>query len=307
MRLLTGEVAPLAPLLIPLGEVLIWAVGFALCLLCVYLAKALFGAADSAVGWIPWLGKIVTKPLTSIEQKIVSFMSQAAATSDAKMGAAFHELARVIDWIGEEINRHANLIELLAGILAGTAGLSALQQAIAQLFRHSKAVQATATHALETAIALPRTIQHGIGEDVLPRIKSLEHTVGGVIAHDLPGLRSADRILFRGIDDLRKWVHHHTLEAGTLAFAGAVAVALGRLGLGGLRCNNFTNMLKKRGCGLGLLVDRLLELAVFLTIAFDFKLFVDASMLVARGIGDTVAGIEGVFELELPPLPPPNR
>ena len=94
MRLLTGEVAPLAPLLIPLGEILIWAVGFALCLLCVYLAKALFGAADSAVGWIPWLGKIVTKPLTSIEQKIVSFMSQAAASSKRSTPCATPSFAR---------------------------------------------------------------------------------------------------------------------------------------------------------------------------------------------------------------------
>src|SRR5690348_8406728 len=111
MRLLTGEVAPLAPLLIPLGEVLVWAVAFALCLLCVYLAKALFGAANSAVGWIPLFGRIATRSLTSIEHKIVSFMSEAAASTDAKMGAALHELARVIDWIGEEIDRHANLIQ----------------------------------------------------------------------------------------------------------------------------------------------------------------------------------------------------
>ncbi len=294
MRLLTGEVAPLAPLLIPLGEILVWAVGFALCLLCVYLAKALFGAADSAVGWIPWLGKIVTKPLTSIEQKIVSFMSQAAASSDAKMGAAFHELARVIDWIGEEINRHANLLELLAGIVAGAAGLSALQQAIAQLFRHSKAAQATATHALKTAIALPRTIRHGIGEDVLPRIKSLERTVGGVIAWDLPGIRAGERSLGRGLDSLWKWTHRHTLLAGTLGFTAAVGWALSRLGAGWTRCNNW-NRIGKQVCSSPLGdVEALLGLVATGAVLADFRELIKLAQSVEHGTAVVIQDIAKV-------------
>jgi hypothetical protein len=292
VRLLTGEVAPLAPLLIPLGEILIWAVGFALCLLCVYLAKALFGTAEGAVGWIPWFGKVATRSLTSIEQKIVAFMSQAAATSDAKMGAALHELARVIDWIGEEINRHANLIELLAG----ATGLSSLQQAIAQLLRHSKAAQATATHALKTAIAIPRTIQHGIGEDVLPRIKSLERTIGGVIAHDLPGLRNADGILFRGIDDLRKWVRHHTLLAGTLGFTAAVAWALARLGAGWTRCNNW-NRIGKHVCGLPTsLIEDVLGLSLAFLAVVDPVVIAEAAITTEDAISGLVEKVAGLHD-----------
>lgn len=287
MRLLTGEFAPLAPLLIPLGEILIWAVAFALCLLCVYLTKALFGAADSAVAWIPLFGKVVSRSLTSVEHKIVSFMSQAAAASDAKMGAALHELARVIDWIGEELHRHANLIELLAGLLAGTAGIGLVQKAIADLLRHSQTAQATATRALHTAIALPRTVGRGIRADVLPRVKALERTVGGVIAHDLPGLHAADRTIWRGIDDLRKWVRTHALTAGTLAFTAAVAWALARLGGGWIRCRNW-NRIGKHVCGLpSNLIEDILGLSLALLAVVDPVVIAEAAIKTE----DTINGL----------------
>lgn len=249
MHVLTGEVAPLAPLAIPLAEVVGYFVAFACCVLCVYFAKAFFGAANSAVGWIPYLGKVVTSSLTKIEQKIVSFMSQAAAQMDAKMGAALHELARVVDWIGEEIRRHANLLELIAGILVGTAGVGLVTKLIQDLLRHSKVAQQTATKALHTAIALPRTIPRGIGEDVLPRIKRLERDAGHIIGVDIPGVRAGEARLYRGIDDLRKWVTRHALEAGTLATTAAVAWALARLGAGWIRCSNW-NRVGKTVCGL---------------------------------------------------------
>ena len=79
-----------------------------------------------------------------------------------------------------------------------------------------------------------------------------------------------------------------------------------RIGLGGLRCRNFTNLLKHYGCGLGTLLGRLLPLAVFLTIAFDFEGFVKASRLVAVELGGAVQKIEGQFDPHLPPLPPPR-
>lgn len=288
MRLLTGEVAPLAPLLIPLGEILIWAVAFALCLLCVYLAKALFGTAESAVGWIPWFGRVATRSLTSIEHKIVSFMASAAASADAKMGAALHELARVIDWLGEEIRRHANLIELLAGLLAGTAGISLVAQAIANLLRHSKAAQATADRALHTAIALPRTVGRGIRADVLPRVKSLEREIGGVIAHDLPGIRAGERTIWRGIDDLRKWVRTHALTAGTLAFTAAVAWALARLGAGWTRCNNW-NKIGKHVCGLPTnLIEDILGLSLALLAVVDPVVIAEAAIASENAINGIV-------------------
>lgn len=294
MHLVTGEVAPLAPLLLPLGEILVWVVAFALCLLCVYLAKALFGAANSAVGWIPYFGKVATRSLTSIEHKIVSFMSEAAASADAKMGAAFHQLARVIDWLGEEIERHANLIELLAGLLAGTAGIALVQRAISNLLRHSQTAQATATHAFRTVIHVQRTIRVGIGHDVLPRIKSLEREMGDVIAHDLPGIRAGERTLGREIGNLWKWTHRHTLLVGSAAFVGAVGWALARLGAGWTRCNNW-NKIGKQVCATPASdIESLLALFAGTLALADFRELVKAAQAVEHV---AVQGIQDVLRV----------
>lgn len=48
--------------------------------------------------------------------------------------------------------------------------------------------------------------------------------------------------------------------------------------------------------------ERLLGLAGFLTLAFDFQEFVDAAETVAKGIGDGVAALERPFVRQLPPL-----
>lgn len=289
--MLIGEVAPLAPLLIPLGEVLLWAVFFGLCIGCAYLARAFFGTAAGAVSWIPWAGKILSTSLASVEHKLVSILSGAAASADAKMGAALHQLARVIDWMGEEIDRHANLIELLAGILAGSAGIGLVQKAIADLLRHSKAVEATATRALHTTITVTRTIRVGIGHDVLPRLRAAEHEIGGVIAHDLPGIRAADRAIFRGIDDLRKWVRTHALTAGTLAFTAAVAWALARLGAGWTRCNNW-NKIGKHVCGLPTnLIEDLLGLSLAFLAVVDPVVIADAAIASENTINGLVEKI----------------
>jgi hypothetical protein len=104
-----------------------------------------------------------------------------------------------------------------------------------------------------------------------------------------------------------EWIRTHPLTAATGAFAAATAIALQRIGLGNLRCKNFTNLLKQHGCGFGTLLGRLLPLAALLSLGFDFAAFCSAARLVATGIADAVGKIEGAFDVELPPLPPPGR
>jgi hypothetical protein len=152
------------------------------------------------------------------------------------------------------------------------------------------------------------------------KVHHLSHAVDVALPRDIASLRERNKALERGqtrtndavrsledgaIDTFR-WIRTHPLTATTGVFAGAVAVALGRLGLGGLRCNNFKNLLKHYGCGLGTLLGRLLPLAIFLGTAFDFPEFVRTAEVVANGIGEAVGKIEGTFALELPPLPPPE-
>lgn len=242
MHVLTGEVEPLAPLLIPIGEIVIWFVALALCLLCVYLAKALFGTASSAVGWIPLFGKVVSRSLTSIEQKIVSFMSEAANAADAKMGAAFHQLARVVDWIGQEIARHANLLYVVSSILLGGQITAAVRAAIDALRHETTHAGAQASSALRKVVHAEAVIERGIGRDVLPALHELEREYEHVIGKVIPDIRAGELELERGAIRTWKWIRTHPSSLAATAFAGAVAWALARLGGGWIRCNNWRNI-----------------------------------------------------------------
>lgn len=180
-----------------------------------------------------------------------------------------------------------------------------------------------ARHAADHANVHARSVGHaldGYKARTNPRIAHATHAVDVTLPHKIAGVRSREEALSRDQAALRErttslergatkafeWIRTHPLAATTGVFAGAVAVALGRLGLGGLRCRNFTKLLHNYGCGLGTLLGRLLPLAVFLTIAFEFEDFVKASRVVASEIGGAVALIEGTFDPHLPPLPPPR-
>ena len=84
------------------------------------------------------------------------------------------------------------------------------------------------------------------------------------------------------------------------ALALLVTTIAAESGLGNAECRS-----KVKGiCGTDPAAwGRLLGLAAFLTLAFDFKDFVKGAELVAEGIGTLVADLEKPFNLQLPPLP----
>src|SRR5438270_835546 len=151
-------------------------------------------------------------------------------------------MAREVDWIGREIKNHANLIGLLAALTFGSMTAREILLLIRSLRALIHANEGTATHALHRVIGAEKRIQHGIGEDVLPRIKSLEREYGQVVEHDIGSLRARAKTLEREYEHLWKWTRANGRAWGTLAFAGAVALALKRLGLGWLRCNSLSKL-----------------------------------------------------------------
>ncbi len=243
------EVAPLAPLLIPLAEILVWSVALAVCLLVVYFAKAFFGLAGGVLGKLPVVGGWIDSGLTSVEHKIVATMSGAAASADARMGSAFHQLARVIDWLGHEIAAHANLINTLATILLGTNIAADIQLALRGFREVVKGVEAAAHMAVRQIVTLEKTVRRGIAIDVTPRIRSLEREVSHVVEHDIAGLRARERTLEDGALKTFRWIRAHPAAIASTAFTGAIAWALARLGIGWARCNTW-NKLGKGWCGM---------------------------------------------------------
>jgi hypothetical protein len=265
------EVAPLAPLLIPIGELLLWGVALAVCLGVVYFAKAFFGLAGGLLGKLPVVGGWIDSGLTSIEHKIVSTMSSAAAASDAKVGAAFHELARVIDWIGHEIASHANLIHTLATIITGQAFADQLMHVYRLLTSRIGVIEHDVNIAIRRVNVAEKRLAHGIGADVLPRVKAIEGEFAHVIEHDLASLRARERALEDGALNTFRWIKTHPLALASTAFAGAVAIALQRLGGSWIRCNRW-NRIGKQVCGVDAnLIEGLLGLTFTALAISDFQ------------------------------------
>lgn len=232
--------------------------------------EALFTPIIAAVGHVPLLGDALRGALVSVEQSISNALGHVENGLDALMGASWHRLAQLTDWLWKELKGHATLLATLAATLAGFGNVLA---AIRALVHHSVNTGAGTTarvktlerelHGIEHQVkTLERDVSKGIGHDVLPRLKSLDRELNRVENKTIPAIEAADAQASSAISDLWMWIHSHVVVAGTDSFAAAVAVALTALGLGGLRCPSFGRLLGKWGCGLGNLLDGLLGLIV---------------------------------------------
>jgi hypothetical protein len=275
------DLAPLVAFLVALG----------VCLLVAYFARAFFGTAAGAVGWIPYLGKVLSRSLLDVEHKITSIMGRAAVALEARIGASWHSMARLVDHVGRELASHAHQILMLAQLLPGASAITDLLRLIHFLQARAGALD-RALHGIgHDVIGRIHTVERGIGADVLPRIKGLEREVHGVINREIPGLRARERTAEREITNLWKWTRAHTLEAGTIAFAGAVALALAKLGMTWLRCNSLSRIGKRLGCGGFAAIEDVLFGVVTAVAAIDICDVADAAGSVAHAIRPALIGL----------------
>lgn len=253
---------PLAPALIDLVPLLMFAVALALCLLSLYLARALFGTVGGLAAKIPVVGGWLDSKVEDVAHKITSGLGHAATVLEARVGASWHSFARLVDWMGREIGRHGALLERIATdlVTANFADLIRLEAQGARRLIHYVEKQVVGI-GHDVTIRL-RTIEKGIGADVLPRLRSLDRRLGHVIDHDIAGLRARAKVLERDYDALFKWIRSHPWTLVTPAFVGAVAVALARLGLDWIRCPTAKAVFRKRGCNLWNGLDDVLGLFV---------------------------------------------
>jgi len=279
-----------------LAEILFWVGALIFCLLCVYIAKALFGVAGGTLGKLPVVGGWINGGLTSLEHKIVATMSGAAASVDSHIGDAFHRLARIIDWTGREIKGHATLLGLIASYLPGFATLNMIRTTVGELRRLVHAAQRIGVHALTQTVTITRTIRRTVVADAFPRLRTVERDLGRVVHRDLPRVRAREAELGREITNLWKWTRSHALVAGSVAFAGAVALALSRLGLGWVRCSK-VGRAGKTLCGMD---DSLLESLLADTLAIVGTVSLIEFIRDAQAVEHVALEALGGFIRELP-------
>lgn len=205
-----------------------------------------------------------------IAQAISNACGKILSPLSSAVGASLHSVARVWDHIGNTIVGHARVIEEIATELANvTIAFGALRAVAKHLgsvlgtFEHPLRALQSAVHGIDRELkALEKDFSHGIGNDVLPQIKHLRKELNVFERSTATDIADAEAQAEAATADLWTWITGIGSKPLKLKFSGAIAVALGAIGLGGLNCLSFSKFLNKWSCGLGPLLDALLGLVV---------------------------------------------
>jgi hypothetical protein len=235
---------------------------------------------------VPIVGGAIAGAVGAVAQAISWSVGKLESGIDKLIGAAWHLLAHYMDTLWHQIEGQASLLTQFAQMILKLIHAHALLRALV----HKAVGTAQAVlprvkrlerewHGIEHRVkVLERDIAKGIGHDLRIQVKALEQDVTKLENKVIPSIRSIANTAEADVSALRKWIADNALVAGSAALVGAVAWALGRLGLGGLRCNSLLNSLKNRGCGLWKGLEDLLGLfidAVALTHLCDLPRWIE--------------------------------
>ena len=277
--------------------------GLIFCLLGNTLVKALAPKQSGALGFITTIVTAVPATLLRLTQKIVSTFAPVTYGPQRRVATGLHDAARLTDDTALVLEAQGALIAALAQALAGTASAADINAATAGLTKRVGNAEKQAAGI--GADVLPRiaAVEKGIGADVLPKIAALDRELGRIEGKAIPRVNQRISTADTRIGHLWDWVRAHTVDVAAVTFAGAVAVALGRLGGGWIRCRNW-NRLGKSVCGLpfGLLEDLLAagitafavtDLCEFAAVAMGTAELIQPALMALVDVEDALVGCHG--------------
>ncbi len=232
------------------------------------LAVAVLGIIADSVGNFPYLGDALRGAVKSVEQAVSNALGKVEHGIGSLVGETWHRFAQLNMWLWREFTQHSLIGWLLA------QELSLLKHAYSYLhgrvsnLTHSHTAQNARVKTLERELhgierqvkTLEREVSHGIGDDVLPRLRTLDKEIAKIENSTIPAIRAAEADAADAISNLYEWARGKATLLGVGTFSLAVATALGALGLGNLRCPAFLRALGRSNCGLGNLLEDLLGL-----------------------------------------------
>jgi hypothetical protein len=282
---------PIVIPLIDLGTLLVLVGALIFIYLCTYIAKALFGLAGGVLGKLPVVGGWIDSGLHTVEHKIVSVMATAAQGVDSAMGFTLHETARLIDWTGREIAAHANLIHMIAAATPGLGFVVALHDQTAALHRLFHGLTRSQT-ALFPALIRPIYGELKVLERwTYPKVRALDHAIDVTIPRDIAGLRSRTKTIEGELGKLWDLLRKNEAALAATAFAGAVALALERLGSSWIRCRNW-NRIGREVCSTPFGdIEGILGLLATGAVIADFRELVKLAQSVEHGVAVTLQDV----------------
>lgn len=238
----------IAPAVIDLSVILLFCVALGLALLSKQVVKALFAIGTGLIGHIPWLGGFVTGPLHSIEQRLTNALGSAAQGLEARIGTLFHSLARLFEEAWSKTAEAFQLIYAVATLLDSLASWKGVLALYQSLVGKDRATVTNIREAGKTAAQAKARADHAAktASQAVARSQAIPADV--VLPGDLAGLRERVKATEDAIG--RLWERTKALGVGAAGgvAVGALALALGKLGIGWGRCSN-VNKVGKTLCG----------------------------------------------------------
>lgn len=234
--------------------------------------RACFGTAEGAVSWIPYLGKVLSSPIHSLEHKIGSILGRYANYFETQAGIRWHSLGELVSQLAADVEAAALLDWTIAKRLSHFLTQAQIHLLLKGVHAIGKVVNQQTKVIQHRVVRVEKIVGTKANSAVVHRVGALAGELEHVIEWDLPRLRARERSIADRLDRLWKLFRKGEKIVVTTAFAGAVAVALGRLGIGWVRCTNARKFFKKRGCGAWDEIDSLLVGAALIELPFTLEL-----------------------------------
>lgn len=252
--------------LVALDAILTALLALALALLIVAILRSL----SKILGGIPGVGGWIAGKVDAMAQAITNALGAAFHGLDKLIGAAWHAMARYADqlWHQLEFTAHTLAVfgQILGNQLYSVTGLRSLVHRLEKVWHgieHGVRDLTKAEHKLAHKVhVLEQEISKGIGEDVLPRVKTLEREITHVENKVIPDIRAGINTAETDISELAKYIADNFVTDAQLATEATAAAILAVAGLSWLRCNSNPFMNNRNACGLWGDLANLLALAV---------------------------------------------
>lgn len=242
-------------------DVWIFAIGgLIFCLLGNLLIQGLAPKSSGALGFITTIVTAVPRALFTLTQKLVATFAPATLGPQKVVAAGLHDAARLTDDTADVLMGQSATLVALAGALAGTVTAGELAAEAGRLGKRVGNAEAQARGIGADVLPRLKHLEHELNADVLPRIRSLDKELNRDITNERKRAKAAEQTLTHGIDNIWNWARSHPWTVVTDASVAAVAVALSRLGLDWIKCDAAKSLFQKRGCSLWSDLDKLLGL-----------------------------------------------
>jgi len=239
------------------------------------------------------------------------------ATRSAVSRWALAQLKPVTAWFVALTALLLNIFRTRAEVTEQTAGAferlrhTTIPREAGKAAAPAKAAAKTATraaHKAQVKATSTSTSLHNYRVRTAPRIAHATHAVDvtipqqlgrirtreGVITKDLGALKDRTKALEDGALDTWRWIRSHPLAGVTGVFAGAVAVALSRLGFGFLRCRSWQRVGRSLTCSQADNLGALLGLAGTVAVVSEFRELVKIGQQVEHGVAVGIKDLAGL-------------